>query len=292
MEAFKGVQYAFMIGGFPRLAGMQRKDLIAKNTEIFSTAGKAIEAVADRNIKVLVVANPANTNCYVCMTHAPSIPRENFAAMTRLDANRARSLLRETASKKLGRDVPLEDVKNVIIWGNHSDTQFPDVNFATVEGKPAREVIDDDAYLDGDFMKTVQLRGKAIIAARGLSSACSAAKAACDMMRDWVHGTKENEFSIMSVCSDGKHYDVPEGLIFSFPVSVKDGKWSIVDGLELDDRSKQFFVKTIGRLWRTGLRGRGASGGEEGCGGVPGEYLTSLSLVCSYSLLSFNKHPL
>ena len=161
-----------------------------------------------------------------------------------------------------------------------------------MEGKPAREVIGDDAYLDGDFMKTVQLRGKAIIAARGLSSACSAAKAACDMMRDWVHGTKENEYSIMSVCSDGKHYDVPEGLIFSFPVSVKDGKWSIVDGLELDDRSKQFFVKTIGRLWRTGLRGRGASGGEEGCGGVPGEYLTSLSLVCSYSLLSFNKHPL
>ena len=175
MEAFKGVQYAFLIGGFPRLKGMLRKDLIAKNTAIFSETGKAIDAVADKNIKVLVVANPANTNARVLMEHAPSIPRENFAAMTRLDANRARSLLRETASKKLGRDVPLTEVKNVIIWGNHSDTQFPDVNFATVEGKPAREVVNDDAYLDGEFLTTVQLRGKAVIAARGLSSACSAA---------------------------------------------------------------------------------------------------------------------
>ena len=193
MEAFKGVQYAFMIGGFPRLAGMQRSDLIAKNTAIFSEAGKAIDAVADKNIKVLVVANPANTNACVLMEHAKSIPRENFSAMTRLDANRARSLLREEAVKKLGRDVAIEDVKNVIIWGNHSDTKFPDVNFATIEGKPAREVIQDDAYLDGEFMKTVQLRGKAVIAARGLSSACSAAKAACDHMHDWVCGTKEVE---------------------------------------------------------------------------------------------------
>lgn len=191
MEAFKGVQYAFMIGGFPRLAGMQRSDLIAKNTAIFSEAGKAIDAVADKNIKVLVVANPANTNACVLMEHAKSIPRENFSAMTRLDANRAKSLLREEAMKKLGRDVAIEDVKNVIIWGNHSDTQFPDVSFATIEGKPAREVIQDDAYLDGEFMKTVQLRGKAVIAARGLSSACSAAKAACDHMHDWVCGTKE-----------------------------------------------------------------------------------------------------
>lgn len=257
MEAFKGVQYAFLIGGFPRLAGMLRKDLIAKNTAIFSETGKAIDAVADKNIKVLVVANPANTNACVCMEHAKSIPRENFAAMTRLDANRAVSLMRETACKKLNREVPLSAIKNIIIWGNHSDTQFPDVNFATIDGKPAREVIEDDAYLDGEFMKTVQLRGKAVIAARGLSSACSAAKAACDHMRDWVCGTKEvgmskmndsqGEYSIMSVCSDGKHYDVPEGLIFSFPVTVKDGKWSIVEGLELDARSKEFFAKTIGK---------------------------------------------
>ena len=191
MEAFEGVQYAFLIGGFPRLAGMLRKDLIAKNTAIFSDTGKAIDAVADKNIKVLVVANPANTNARVCMEYAKSIPRENFAAMTRLDANRAKSLMREVASKKLNKEVALEDVKNIIIWGNHSDTQFPDVNFATVEGKPAREVIGDDSYLDGEFMKTVQLRGKAVIAARGLSSACSAAKAACDHMHDWVVGTKE-----------------------------------------------------------------------------------------------------
>ena len=247
MEAFKGVQYAFLIGGFPRLAGMLRKDLIEKNTTIFSETGKAIDAVADKNIKVLVVANPANTNAFICMEHAPSIPRENFSAMTRLDANRARSLLRETAVKKLGKDIPMEALKNVIIWGNHSDTQFPDVNFATVDGKSAREVVGDNEYLDGEFMKTVQLRGKAVIAARGLSSACSAAKAACDHMHDWVMGTKEGEYSVMSVCSDGKHYDVPEGLIFSFPVTVKDGKWSIVEGLELDERSKGFFVKTIGR---------------------------------------------
>lgn len=191
MEAFKGVQYAFLIGGFPRLAGMLRKDLIAKNTAIFSETGKAIDAVADRNIKVLVVANPANTNARVCMEHAPSIPRENFAAMTRLDANRARSLLREKAEAKLGHEVALRDVRRVIIWGNHSDTQFPDVNFATIEGKPVREVIADDEYLDGEFMKTVQLRGKAVIAARGLSSACSAAKAACDHMHDWVCGSEE-----------------------------------------------------------------------------------------------------
>lgn len=248
MEAFKGVQYAFLIGGFPRLQGMLRKDLIAKNTAIFSETGKAIDAVADKNIKVLVVANPANTNACVCMDHAPSIPRENFAAMTRLDANRARSLLRETAMKKLGRDLPLEAVQRMIIWGNHSDTQFPDVNFATIEGKPAREVIGDDAYLDGEFIEKVQLRGKAVIAARGLSSACSAAKAACDHMHDWVQGTKEGEYSIMSVCSDGKHYDVPEGLIFSFPVTVKNGKWSVVEGLELDERSKGFFAKTIAEL--------------------------------------------
>ena len=191
MEAFKGVQYAFLIGGFPRLPGMVRKDLITKNTAIFSEAGKAIDAVADKNIKVLVVANPANTNALVCMKEAKSIPRENFAAMTRLDANRAISLLREVASSKLNKSVPLQAVKNVIIWGNHSDTQFPDVNFATIEGKPVREVIQDNDYLDGEFMNTVQLRGKAIIAARGLSSACSAAKAACDHMHDWVFGTAE-----------------------------------------------------------------------------------------------------
>lgn len=265
MEAFKGVQYAFLIGGFPRLKGMLRKDLIAKNTAIFSETGKAIDAVADKNIKVLVVANPANTNACVLMEHAPSIPRENFSAMTRLDANRAKSLMREVAVKKLNRDIPLEAVKNIIIWGNHSDTQFPDVNFATIEGKPARAVIGDDAYLDGEFMTTVQLRGKAVIAARGMSSACSAAKAACDHMHDWVCGTKEGEYSIMSVCSDGKHYDVPEGLIFSFPVTVKDGKWSIVEGLELDQRSKEFFAKTIGRLYDSGMRCRGAEGGKAGC---------------------------
>ena len=196
MEAFKGVQYAFLIGGFPRLAGMLRKDLIAKNTAIFSETGKAIDAVADKNIKVLVVANPANTNARVCMEHAKSIPRENFAAMTRLDANRALSLMREVASAKLNKSLPLSAVKNIIIWGNHSDTQFPDVNFATIEGKPAREVLQDDAYLDGEFMKTVQLRGKAVIAARGLSSACSAAKAACDHMHDWVCGTKDVGFGV------------------------------------------------------------------------------------------------
>ena len=197
MEAFKGVQYAFLIGGFPRLKGMVRKDLIAKNTSIFSEAGKAIDAVADKNIKVLVVANPANTNALVCMKEAKSIPRENFAAMTRLDANRAISLLREVASSKLNRSLPLQSVKKVIIWGNHSDTQFPDVNFATIEGKPVREVIQDDDYLDGEFLETIQLRGKAIIAARGLSSACSAAKAACDHMHDWVFGTAEVGFKML-----------------------------------------------------------------------------------------------
>lgn len=238
MEAFVGVQYAFMIGGFPRLKDMDRKDLIHKNSSIFVEAGKAIEAVADRNIKVLVVANPANTNALVCMENAPSIPRENFSAMTRLDLNRGRSLIREVASKRLGHDVLINDVKNMIIWGNHSDTQYPDVNNATVEGKPVREVVHDDKYLDDEFVRTVQTRGKAIIEASGSSSICSAAKAACDHMHEWYFGSKEGEFSVMGVVSDGNKMGIPPGLVFSFPVTIKNKTWKIVDNVTLDDRGK------------------------------------------------------
>ena len=239
MVAFKGVQYAFLIGGFPRLKGMVRKDLISKNTNIFTTQGKAIEAVADRNIKVLVVANPANTNALVCMENCPSIPRKNFSAMTRLDYNRSRSLIARKLSDAVGRTLSCSEVKNPIIWGNRSDTQYPDVFHATIDGKPVREILKDDAYWDEEYLKTIQLRGKAVIEARGASSAFSAANAACDHMHDWVLGTAEGEYVSMAVCSDGNKYGVPEGLIYSFPVTCKDGEWTIVNDLPISEHSKE-----------------------------------------------------
>lgn len=230
--AFAGVDYAILVGGFPRKKGMERKDVMAKNVAIYKSQASALERLASKDVKVVVVANPANTNALILKEHAPSIPPENITCMTRLDHNRALGQL----SEKSG--VHISKIKNAIIWGNHSSTQYPDVNHATIDGKAAREVINDDAYLDNEFVEVVQQRGAAIINARGLSSALSAGSSACDHIRDWVLGTREGEWVSMGVLSDGS-YGAPEGIMFSFPCTCKDGKWEIVQGLTLDERSKE-----------------------------------------------------
>jgi len=196
---------------------------------------------AKKSVKVLVVGNPANTNALICSKYAPSIPKENFSAMTRLDQNRAKSQI----AVKLG--VNAQEVKNVIIWGNHSSTQFPDARHATVGGKPVPEAVGDENWLQGDFVSTVQKRGAAVIAARKLSSAMSAANAACDHMRDWFSGTAAGEFTSMGVFSDGS-YNVPEGIMYSYPVTIAGGKWTIKQGLPLDDFAKSKMSATADEL--------------------------------------------
>jgi len=233
LEAFRDADAAFMVGAFPRKEGMERKDLLSKNIDIFKVQGGAIDQVAKKSIKVLVVGNPANTNAAICSHYAPSIPKENFTAMTRLDHNRALNQL----AKKCGTDV--SNVKNVIIWGNHSSTQFPDAAHAVISGKPAPEVINDNEWLKTVFIPTVQKRGAAVIEARKASSAMSAAKAACDHMRSWWHGTPEGEWVSMGVYSDGTHYNAPEGVMYSFPVTVKNHVWSVVDGLPISDDARK-----------------------------------------------------
>lgn len=227
VEAFKGVQYAILLGGFPRGPGMERKDLIARNTAIFKSQGEAINVSADKNIKVLVVANPANTNCLVLMTNAPSIPRTNFSCLTRLDMNRCRSQIALQLTAKTNTTVTHDEVKNCIIWGNHSSTQVPDVNHATYNGQNVKKILDNEAYLNGEFIKLIQQRGKAIIDVRGLSSAFSAAQGAANAMRDWVLGTKEGEVVSMGICSDGNIYGIQEDLIYSFPCKCSNGQWTI-----------------------------------------------------------------
>jgi len=225
-EGFKDVDWILMVGAFPRKDGMERKDLIGKNASIFSEQGKIIDKVSKKNVKVLVVGNPANTNCLIVMKHAPSIPKENFSALTRLDHNRAK------AQVAIKAGVPVESVQNTIIWGNHSGTQFPDLAHATVNGKPATDGITDKAWIEGDFLKTVQQRGAAIIKARGLSSALSAANAIVDHVHDWIFGTKAGEFVSMAVCAPGS-YGITEELIYSFPVRISGGKWTVVEGLSV-----------------------------------------------------------
>lgn len=209
---------------------MERKDLLSANVKIFKAQGAALDQHAKKTVKVLVVGNPANTNALMCSKYAPSIPKENFTAMTRLDQNRACAQI----AKRIGKGA--EQVKNVIIWGNHSSTQFPDVSAgivcddATCQKVP--DAVNDQAYLEGEFISTVQKRGQAVIQARKLSSAMSAAKAACDHMRDWWCGTKPGEFVSMGVISDGS-YNVAKDVIFSFPVEIKNGQWKIVQGLTI-----------------------------------------------------------
>ena len=237
VEACTGVNIAIMVGGFPRKEGMERKDVMSKNVSIYKAQASALEKHAAANCKVLVVANPANTNALILKEFAPSIPERNISCLTRLDHNRALGQISERLN------VQVSEVKNVIIWGNHSSTQYPDVNHATVklssgEEKSVRELVADDAWLNGEFITTVQQRGAAIIKARKLSSALSAASAACDHIRDWVLGTPEGTWVSMGVYSDGS-YNVPAGLIYSFPVTCRNGEWSIVQGLSVDEFSRK-----------------------------------------------------
>lgn len=248
-EAFTGCQIALLVGAMPRKKGMDRKDLLKANAKIFVGQGQAIDKYADRNVKVCVVGNPANTNALITMKNAPSIPRENFTALTRLDQNRAASQL----ATRLG--VPVAKINNPIIWGNHSKTQYPDVNFATVNDVPfptnttaIRKAVNNDEWLDGDFMKTVQSRGAAIIQARGKSSAASAAKSAVDHVRDWILGTEDGRVVSMGVISDGNPYGVAEDIIYSFPVKCEYGQWKIIGGLNIDDRSKKLMKITEDEL--------------------------------------------
>lgn len=229
--AFKDVDVALLVGARPRGPGMERKDLLEKNGGIFIGQGKALSAVADRDVKVLVVGNPANTNAFIAMNNAKDLPRENFTAMVRLDQNRAMSGI----AAKLG--VPVSDVQNMTIWGNHSATQYPDVYSAKVGGKSVSSLINDQEWVEKTFIPEVQQRGAAIIKARGLSSAASAANAAIDHIRDWWHGTAPGETVSMAVPSDGS-YGIPEGLIYGFPCTCKDGKYSIVQGIEINDFSR------------------------------------------------------
>ena len=230
--AFDGVQIALLVGSMPRKAGMERADLLEANGGIFTVQGRALNDNAADDVKILVVGNPANTNCLIAMHSAPDIPNERFTAMTRLDHNRAMAQL----AKKAGATV--NDVRRMTIWGNHSATQYPDVFHAEVGGAPAFEAVGgDQQWLEDDFIPTVQKRGAAIIDARGASSAASAANAAVDHVHDWVLGTPADDWVSMAVPSDGS-YGVPDGLISSFPCTTAAGEWSIVQGLEIDDFSR------------------------------------------------------
>jgi len=229
--AFGDVNYALLVGSRPRSKGMERKDLLEANGAIFTVQGKALSDNAAPDVRILVVGNPANTNALIAMNNAPGIDRARFTAMTRLDHNRAKAQL----AAKTGATV--NDVTRMTIWGNHSATQYPDLFHALVNGKNAAELIDDQAWIDGTFLPTVQQRGAAIIEARGLSSAASAANAAIDHVRTWVTGTPADDWVSMAIPSDGS-YDVPDGLMSSFPVTTSAGQYSIVGGLELDDYSR------------------------------------------------------
>ncbi|MCW8933458.1 MAG: malate dehydrogenase [Gammaproteobacteria bacterium] len=229
--AFRDVDYAFLVGSKPRGPGMERKDLILENGQIFAPQGKAINEHASRDIKVLVVGNPANTNCLIAMSHAPDINSRQFTAMTRLDHNRAYSLL----ARKCG--LLVNDICHLAVWGNHSSTQYPDISHATVRGQSALDLVSED-WIRDVFIPTVQQRGAAIIKARGSSSAASAASAALDHMRDWVRGSSSNDWCSMAVPSDGS-YGISEGIIYSFPVTCENGDYQIVQGLEISEFSQQ-----------------------------------------------------
>jgi malate dehydrogenase len=234
--AFKDADYALLVGARPRGPGMERKDLLSANAAIFSVQGKAINDHASRNIKVLVVGNPANTNALIAQRNAPDINPRQFTAMTRLDHNRGLSQLAE----KTGTSI--NDIKKMTIWGNHSATQYPDLHEATVNGKAALSLID-QAWYEADYIPTVQQRGAAIIAARGASSAASAASAAIDHIRTWALGSAENDWVSMGVYSDGS-YGIEKGLIYSFPVVCKNGDWEIVQGLEINEFSREKMTAT------------------------------------------------
>lgn len=240
-KIFDGVNLALLVGARPRGPGMERSDLLEANGAIFTAQGKALNSVAADDIRIGVTGNPANTNALIALSNAPDIPKERFSALTRLDHNRAISQL----AKKTGAAVT--DIKKVTIWGNHSATQYPDIFHAEVGGKNAAQVVNDQDWIENDFIPTVAKRGAAIIDARGASSAASAASATVDAARDWLLGSAEGDWVSMAVYSDGS-YGVPEGIVSSFPVTTKDGNWSIVQGLEIDEFSRGRIDKTTAEL--------------------------------------------
>ncbi|MCV7075338.1 MULTISPECIES: malate dehydrogenase [Mycobacterium] len=240
-KIFDGVNLALLVGARPRGPGMERGDLLEANGAIFTAQGKALNSVAADDVRIGVTGNPANTNALIALSNAPDIPKERFSALTRLDHNRAISQL----AKKTGAAVT--DIKKVTIWGNHSATQYPDIFHAEVGGKNAAEVVNDQAWIENDFIPTVAKRGAAIIDARGASSAASAASATVDAARSWLLGSPDGDWVSMAVYSDGS-YGVPEGIVSSFPVTTKDGNWSIVQGLEIDEFSRGRIDKSTAEL--------------------------------------------
>jgi malate dehydrogenase len=239
MTAFKDTDIALLVGARPRGPGMERKDLLAANAQIFTAQGKALEKVARRHVKVLVVGNPANTNAYIAMKSAPSLPKSSFTAMMRLDHNRALSQL----ATKTGK--PVASIEKLVVWGNHSPTMYPDIRFATIGGQPAKPMVDDAWYRD-TYIPTIGKRGAAIIEARGLSSAASAANAAIDHVRDWVKGTN-GRWVTMGVPSDGS-YGIPEDIVYGFPVTCEGGRYEIVKGLAIDEFSRGKMDATLKEL--------------------------------------------
>ncbi|MFA1543244.1 malate dehydrogenase [Actinomadura monticuli] len=245
-KAFDGVNVALLVGARPRTKGMERGDLLEANGGIFKPQGEAINAGAADDVKVLVVGNPANTNALIAQSHAPDVPAERFTAMTRLDHNRALAQLAKKV-RGTGARVSVADIKKMTIWGNHSATQYPDIFHAEIAGKNAAETVNDQNWLENDFIPTVAKRGAAIIEARGASSAASAASAALNHVHTWVNGTADGDWTSMAVVSDGS-YGVPEGLISSFPVTTKDGRWEIVQGLDIDDFSRARIDASVNEL--------------------------------------------
>jgi len=238
--AFKDADIALLVGARPRSKGMERKDLLEANGAIFTVQGAALNKVASRDVRVLVVGNPANTNAYIAMKSAPDLPSKNFTAMLRLDHNRALSQL----ASKTGKSV--DSIEKLIVWGNHSPTMYPDYRFATIGGAEAPSAVNDQDWYENTFISTVGKRGAAIIEARGLSSAASAASAAIDHVRDWVHGTN-GKWTTMGVPSDGS-YGIPEGVIYGFPTTCSEGEYSIVTGLDIDEFSRKQMDKTLQEL--------------------------------------------
>lgn len=230
-KAFDGASVGLLVGSRPRKKGMERRDLLEANGGIFGPQGKAINDHAADDIRVLVVGNPANTNAVIAMNSAPDVPKERFTSMMRLDHNRGISQLAEKTGAKVA------DVKKMVVWGNHSADQHPDITWATVDGKPAVDLVD-DAWVNDYFVPTVAKRGAAIIEARGASSAASAASAAIDHVYDWVNGTPEGDWVTAGVYADGSHYGIPEGLIYGVPVTSEGGEWKIVEGLEISEASR------------------------------------------------------
>src|ERR1700759_3265257 len=240
LVAFKDADYALLVGARPRGPGMERADLLAANAQIFTAQGKALDKVASRDVKVLVVGNPANTNAYIAMKSAPSLPRENFTAMLRLDHNRAASQIAAKTGTKVA------DIEKLAVWGNHSPTMYADYRFATIDGKSVKAMIADDAWNKDTFLPTVGKRGAAILEARGLSSAASAANAAIDHMRDWALGTN-GKWVTMGVPSDG-HYGIPKDTMFGYPVTTANGEYQVVEGLAIDDFSRERINLTLKEL--------------------------------------------